>query len=165
MQARSRDGLAGAILFLIALAWIAGVFWAVPGSEDSTRIGPRGFPLGMGIALAFLSFLLIGSTLLGGWRQHAAASVVADSRPETRVEYWALLATFGFLIGHLLLMMWFGFVIGTVLAVGVFLPIALKQRSLRLLAGLSLGLAFGIWFVLGRLMGVYLPHSSFINLF
>ena len=34
-----------------------------------------------------------------------------------------------------------------------------------LLLGYSFGFAFGVWFILGQLMAVYLPRGSLINLF
>lgn len=170
MSVRARDQLAGAILFVIALAWIVVAYWAIPGSADAARLGARAFPVGMGIALASLSLLLIGGTLLGATQlgaRHAVGIAAETVEPdgETRVEYWALLATFGFLLGHLLLLTWFGFVVGTVLATAAFLWFVLKQRSPMLLVGLPLGLSFGIWFVLGKLMGVYLPRGSIVDLF
>ena len=59
----------------------------------------------------------------------------------------------------------FGFVIATVAAVAAFLVLVLDKRSPLLVAGMSLGLAFGIWLILGKAMGVYLPHGTLVDWF
>lgn len=165
MPAQARDRMAGAILLAIALVWTGGVFWLIPDGAAGARLSPRAFPAAMGIALAVLSLLLIGGTMVRAQRGQAVAGTAVTARGEARIEMWALLATFGFLIAHLLLMIWLGFVVGTVLATAGFIWLALRQRAPLLLVGLPLGLAFGIWLVLGKLMGVYLPHGSLIDLF
>jgi Tripartite tricarboxylate transporter TctB family len=154
------DRLAGAVLLLIALLWIAGVVWTIPDvTGDGGRVGPRGFPLAMGVLLAGLSVLLIaGSFIAGGTGRYDAARF-------DRAEMWALVATFGFLGGYVALLAWLGFTVATALAVAAFLVFVLNKRSPLLVAGMSLGLAFGIWLILGKAMGVYLPHGSLIDWF
>jgi putative tricarboxylic transport membrane protein len=156
------DRLAGAILLLVALLWIAGVFWTVPDAAgDSGRVGPRGFPFAMGVMLAVLAALMIATSFAGG----AAGAERSDRGLFDRAELWALVATFGFLGGYVALLAWFGFVLATVIAIAGFLVFALDKRSPLLIAGMSLGLAFGIWLILGKAMGVYLPHGSIIDWF
>jgi hypothetical protein len=153
--------LAGGILLAVALAWIGGVLWTVPEVASTARVGARGFPLAMGVLLAGLALMLILASFT------AAEQAVGESaaRRFDRTELWALLATFGFLSGYVVLMAWFGFVIGTVVATATFLVVALKRRSPVLIGGISFGLALGVWFILGKLMGVYLPHGSVIDWF
>ena len=55
--------------------------------------------------------------------------------------------------------------IATAVSVAAFLVFVLNKRSPLLVAGMSLGLAFGIWLILGKAMGVYLPHGSLIDWF
>jgi putative tricarboxylic transport membrane protein len=156
------DRLAGTILLLIALLWIAGVFWTIPDvAGGGGRIGPRGFPLSMGVLLAVLSVLMIA-------RSFAGSATAVDGQDKARfdgAEVWALIATFGFLAGYVALLAWLGFVVATTVATAAFLIVALKKRSLPLIVGMSLGLAFGVWLILGKLMGVYLPHGAIIDWF
>ncbi len=162
MTASKSDRLAGAVLLLVALLWIAGVFWTVPDAAgDTSRVGPRGFPLAMGVMLAVLAALIIAASFAGG----AASGERDDKGRFDRAELWALMATFGFLGGYVVLLAWVGFVLATVVAIAGFLFFALNKRSPQLIAGMSLGLAFGIWLILGKTMGVYLPHGSIIDWF
>jgi Tripartite tricarboxylate transporter TctB family len=155
------DRLAGIVLLLVALLWIAGVFWTVPeAAGDSGRVGPRGFPLAMGVMLAALSALMIAMSFAG-----SADADHGDKGRFDNAELWALIATFGFLGGYVALLAWFGFVVATAVAIAAFLVIALDKRSPLLVAGMSLGFAFGIWLILGKAMGVYLPHGSIIDWF
>ena len=154
------DRLAGAVLLLVALLWIAGVVWTIPDvAGDGGRVGPRGFPLAMGAMLAVLSALMIAGSF-------TATEAGADEPGRfDRAEIWALLATFGFLGGYVALLQWFGFAIATAAAVAAFLVFVLNKRSPLLIAGMSLGLALGIWLILGKAMGVYLPHGTIVDWF
>ncbi len=162
MTSLKSDRLAGAILLLVALLWIAGVFWTIPDvAGDGGRIGPRGFPLAMGVMLAALSVLLFAGSF-------AAAEAGADrdnERPFDRAEAWALVSTFGFLGGYVALLAWVGFVIATTVSTAAFLFFVFKKRSPLLVFGMPLGLAFGIWLILGKAMGVYLPHGTIVDWF
>lgn len=162
MTSLKSDRVAGVILLLVAALWIAGVFWTIPDvAGDGGRIGPRGFPLAMGVMLAALSALLIAGSF-------AAAEVDADRNDERwfdRAEVWALVSTFGFLGGYVALLAWVGFVMATTVSTAAFLFFVLKKRSPLLVFGMPLGLAFGIWLILGKAMGVYLPHGTIIDWF
>jgi hypothetical protein len=151
------DRLAGSILLLVALAWIVGCFWTIPEVAGGARVGPRGFPLAMGVMLAALAAILIAGSFAGG-----EVADDGDERSITRTDVWALASTFGFLAGYVVLMAWFGFLIGTIVSTASFLIVVLNKRSPVLIAGVSLGLAVGVWFILGKLMGVYLPHGTIV---
>jgi hypothetical protein len=71
----------------------------------------------------------------------------------------------GSLIAYALLMEWFGFVVATVVVVIALLRFGLNVRSLKLILGMSLIMGFGIYFVMGGLMGVYLPRGTIISPF
>ena len=159
MSPSTSDRVAGTILLLFAALWIVGVFWTIPEVTDSARLGPRGFPLAMGVMLAALSAMLIAGSFA------TAEPTIGDSTESSvnHAELWALLSTFGFLGGYVVLMAWFGFLIATAVSIALFLIIALNKRSPALIVGMSLGLAIGIWLILGKLMGVYLPHGAAID--
>jgi hypothetical protein len=69
------------------------------------------------------------------------------------------------LVAYALLMEWFGYVVATIIVVIGLLRFALDVRSLPVLLGMSLSMSFGVYFVMGSLMGVYLPHGTVISLF
>ncbi len=162
------DRLAGGILLLVAVVWSAAVYWTIPGGEGGGQIGPRGFPLGMGILLGVLALFMLAGSVVNG---EVGAPVDEDSvdRPRTPrqrfAERWSLVATFGFLGVYVLLLDLFGFLIATIVAVASFLAFVLDKRSPKLIAATSLGLGFGIWLILGKAMGVYLPRGSIIDWF
>jgi putative tricarboxylic transport membrane protein len=147
------DRLTGGILLLVAAIWTAGVYATIPGGGGVGQIGPRGFPLAMGIGLGLLSLIMI------------AAPDGEQRRRVDGAEIWALAATFGFLSAYVVLMDLFGFLIGTVAAVAPFLLFGLHKRSPKLVAGVALGMALIIWLVLGKAMGVYLPRGSIVDWF
>ncbi len=160
MTRAKSDRLAGLVLLLIAGLWIAGVFWTIPGVAGSSRVGPRGFPLAMGVMLAGLSLFLI---LAAGRDDEPEGE--RRTRADTQAEIWALAATFGFLAVYVLLLDLFGFLIATAVSTAAFLIVALHKRSPKLVAAVSLGLALAIWLILGKAMGVYLPRGSLFDLF
>jgi hypothetical protein len=154
------DRLAGFILLLVAGLWIAGVFWAIPGVAGSSRVGPRGFPLAMGVMLTGLSLLLILTAGRGG-----EPDGESRTRADIVAEIWALAATFGFLALYVVLLDLFGFLMGTAVSTAAFLVLVLRKTSPKLVAAVSLGLALAIWLILGKAMGVYLPRGSLFDLF
>jgi putative tricarboxylic transport membrane protein len=157
------DRLAGGILFAVALAWTAGAYWTIPGGAGEGQIGPRGFPLTTGMLLALLSLALIGSSYVASAADEAGEAKAPP--PARATEIWALVATFGFLAVNVVLLDLFGFLIATIASTAAFLVIALDKRSPRLIAAISLILAFAIWLILGKAMGVYLPRGSIIDWF
>lgn len=159
------DRLAGAVLLGVAVLWLVGVYWTIPAVDDGARVGPRGFPLAMGVLLAGLSLLLIVGSFATGGSADDSDDVPDTGTPERRAEVWALSATFGFLAIYVVLLDWIGFLLGTVAAVAGFLVVVLKRRSPAMVASVSLGLALTIWLALGKGMGVYLPHGALIDWF
>jgi putative tricarboxylic transport membrane protein len=160
-QAKS-DRLAGTILLLVAVLWIAGCFWTIPEVAGGARVGPRGFPLAMGVALAALSLALIVSSCFSAEALEGPEGAPPVNR---RIEAWALVSTFGFLALYVLLLDLFGFLLATIAATALFLVGVVDKRSPKLVALVSLGLAFGVWLILGKAMGVYLPRGSIIDWF
>jgi hypothetical protein len=80
-------------------------------------------------------------------------------------ERKAIGAVAGSLIVYALFMEWFGFVVATVVVVFTLLRYGLGVRSPRVLLGMPLIMGFGIFYVFGSLMGVYLPHGTVISPF
>lgn len=160
------DRLLGLALLVFAVAWTVIVVETIP-SGSSGPVGPRGFPLGLGVLLAGLSGLLI----LGSFTRDADP----DATPETDepqpksltlgVEVWAVASTVGLLVVYTLLLSYTGFIIGTALTVAAGLLLVLKTPGWRLLLGMSLGMSLGIYLIFGKLLGVYLPHGSWVDIY
>lgn len=161
MSDAASDRLTGAILLLFAGAWIAFVLATFPEVTNGPT-GARTYPLASGVLLALLSAMLIAGSFL---RRDRPA---ADGKPAAgidAIERRGIAATFGFLVVYLALLNYVGFILATVIALAGFLYLMLGKRSPWLLIGYPAGFAFGIWFLLGKVMGVYLPRGELINLF
>jgi len=161
MMERRRDRLIGLVLVAFAAAWCGIAYVTIPPGFGDAAIGPREFPLAVGLLLAALSALLFASSFLP---EPAAAARRPDELP-LGTEVWAAGSTVALLVVYALLMQWLGFVVATVIVVAVALRLVLNVRSPVLLIAMPLGLGFGIFFVMGRLMEIYLPRGTLIQPF
>lgn len=169
MKSAFGDRLLGLALLVFAVAWTVIVIETIP-SGSSGPVGPRGFPLGLGVLLAGLSGLLILGSFIPPDRD-----VAPDATPETDdaqrgsvtlgVEAWAVASTVGLLVVYTLLLGYTGFIIGTALTVAGGLLLILKTPGWRLMLGMPLGLSLGIYLIFGKLLGVYLPHGSWVDIY
>jgi putative tricarboxylic transport membrane protein len=160
MTTQGTDRLAGSILLVFAGLWCWGVVVMIPGDVGHGAVGPRGFPLGLGLLLAALSALLLASSFL------KKPEVAAQAPPEQgRLwgEIWAVSSTLAILVGYAALMYATGFIIATATTVIAALVLVLGKRSWRLVGGLSLGTAFGAYIIFSKVLGVYLPHGRWID--
>ena len=83
MSQTKLDRLSGGILLVVAIVWTAGVIWSIPGGDGEGQIGPRGFPLGMGILLGILSLFLIAGSIMNGQSDAAPADEDTVEAPRT----------------------------------------------------------------------------------
>jgi putative tricarboxylic transport membrane protein len=162
MTWRARDRVVGAFLILLAAVWCTVVWMTVPSGYGDALVGPRDVPFWLGIGLIVFSLVMIARSYLAGTEETEAEPPAAADR---KSEWLAIAAVTGSLIAYALLMDWFGYVIATIIVVVGLLRFALGVRSLRVIAGMALGMSFGVYFVMGSLMGVYLPHGNLIALF
>ena|SRR5690242_16129575 len=160
MNGHVRDRIVGTVLIVFAAVWCVTVWLTVPNNYGEALVGPRDVPFGLGIGLAVLALALIGISYVGG----AGASHVRD-KGDRRSEWWAVGVVAGSLLAYALLMEWFGFVIATIVVIVGLLRLALGVRSLPIILGMSLSMSFGVYFVMGGLMGVYLPHGTVFSVF
>jgi putative tricarboxylic transport membrane protein len=152
--------LTGLVLLVFAVAWTVAAFREIPEGFGGTAVTPRSFPIGLGIVLALLSVALIAGTFIKRLEQDEA--VVPAGASDRSSEIWAIACTFGFLIVYMVALNLVGFVIATVAVLALTLYVVLRARSPLVVLGVPLGLAFGIWLVMGKFMGVYLPHGTLI---
>ena len=156
----SATRLTGSILFVIAVAWTVVAFRVIPEGFGGTAVTPRTFPIGLGIVLALLSLGLIAGTFM----RHGEGDepIAPRGASERSGEIWAIAVTFGFLIVYMVALNLVGFVIATIAVLVATLYFVLRARSPFVLIGVPLGLTFGLWLVMGKFMGVYLPHGMLI---
>lgn len=161
MSTLARDRLAGIVLLAIAVIWLALVLGTFPPATLDAPTSSRTYPLASGIALAILSVIvLLGSIVPRKDGAGAGKAVHIDG-----MEWRGIAATFGFMVAYIVALKYSGFIIGTFVVLAAFLYLVLGKRSPWLLIGYPAGFAFGVWFILGKLMAVYLPRGEFINLF
>lgn len=163
MNSRRSDIILSTILLVVSALWCWGVVTTIPGAEDGSRLGARGFPLGLGLLLGGLSLII----LLQSFRP-ASVEIIDDetAAPDISrgVEAWAIAATVGLLVGYAVLLEYTGFMIATALVVAAAVGPVLGIWRLKLIAGMSAGLSLGIYLIFGKLLGVYLPYGKLINL-
>ena len=150
----------GLILLLVAAVWTVGSLWLIPPGFGGASITPRSFPVYLGLILGALSLLLIGGTFIRNGAESGFAPVPRNS--ERGSEYWARAVTFGCLVAYGVTLDLVGFVPATLAVSATILYAVFGTRSPAILVGLPLGLTFVIWFVMGKLMGVYLPRGTLI---
>lgn len=151
--------LTGLTLLAFAVAWTVGAFWLIPDGFGGGPISPRGFPVGLGVLLTLLSLALLAGTFGKGDRGEERTAVLFSDRVS---EFWAIATTFIFLFAYMAGLYLFGFVIATVVVLVATLFFLLRYRSPLVLAGVPLVLTFGIWLLMGKFMGVYLPHGTLV---
>jgi putative tricarboxylic transport membrane protein len=162
MEEHVRDRIVGVVLVAFATAWCIVVWATVPNAYGDAVVGPRDVPLWLGMILGLLALALIGRSFWGPMGQPADEKDIPIDRTS---EWKAFGVVTGSLMAYALLMEWFGYVVATLVVVSVLLRFALGVTSLRVLIGMSVGLSFGVYFVMGGLMGVYLPHGTIVSLF
>lgn len=152
-----RDRLLFLALLVIGVAWVVLSATTIPNGYSGSHISPKTFPTTLGVLLS--GFALMG--LLGAERKHRKEKVVeAADNGGIAQEIWAAAATFGFLILYVVAMYVLGFTLATILTVAAFLVTVLKERSIVLVGAMSLGLGFGLYLLMSRLLGVYLPTGA-----
>lgn len=161
MSSLVRDRLAGAVLLVVAIVWIALVLRTFPPALVDAPTSPRTFPLASGIGLAVLSAIV----LLGTFLPKKDGAETGTPTTIDALEWRGIAATFGFMVAYIVALKYVGFVIGTLVVLAAFLFVVLGKRSPWLLIGYPVGFAFGVWLILGKLMAVYLPRGELINLF
>jgi hypothetical protein len=161
---RVRDRIVGAVLIALSLAWCTVVWITVPKGYGDAPVDPRDAPFWLGVGLIVFSLAMIVRSYFAADAPPEETEITAAAR-DRKSEWLAIGVVTSSLIAYALLMDWFGYVIATIVVVGALLRFALGVRSLPLLLGMTLSMSFGVYFVMGTLMGVYLPHGTVISLF
>lgn len=163
MAAYHTDRILGAVLVIVAALWTWAVIETIPFFDDGSGLGARGFPLGLGVLLGVLGFILLVRSFVIREAGEAGAAEPAVERTDLRHELWAVGMVL-LLPVYAALMQYTGFVIATFVTVALAVGPMLGLWRPRLLLGMSLGLSLGIYLIFGKLLGVYLPYGTWINL-
>ena len=167
MGAARRDRVTGILLLAFAAAWVLAVWYTVP-AGTSEIVGPRTFPLGLGIALGVLALVLLAASFV------KPAGISTDDVEEDDAKGKALagwlylrlvLSLVLVIVAYGFLMEKVGFVLATLATVAVMVGLILKIRNPLTIIGMAVGLAFGCWLLFGKILGAYLPPGTWISLF
>lgn len=159
---RREDILAGSLLMIFSILWVAVVWSTVPVGEG---VGPRAFPLWLGVALVVLSVLLLLKGLRGVYPAVEEAEYAVEPpvsivlRLSLVVAVCVIIAVYGFLMQKI------GFLPATVITVAATLIFGLGERRPLVVIGMALGIAVGAWAAFGQLLGAYMPPGTWITLF
>jgi putative tricarboxylic transport membrane protein len=161
MSESLRNRISGAVLFAIAVVWIALVYATIAPGEGS-EAGPRAFPLFFGYVLAGLSLLL----LLQSLRPPAPdLDHDADAHAALPREWISVAVAIGVIVLYGLLLEPFGFIPSTAFIVALVLPFGLGVKSPVIVLGMAIGLSLGCYLVFGKLLGVYMPPGQIITIY
>jgi len=155
--------MTGLVLLGLAIVWSVLVVQTIPTGKGEGDVGPRAFPLLLGLILVGLSALLIFQSLARPDVSKGAVKSAAEPRNKRRVIEITL-AVFITIIGYGFLLEKTGFLLGTIITVITVMVVILKLRRPLLIVGMAFGLAVGCWLIFGKLVGAYLPHGTWISL-
>jgi hypothetical protein len=163
MNAAWSDRLAGIALLAIAVSWSGLVYWTIPAGSDG-YIGPRAFPLFLGLILSGLSAAMLLRAFLPKTGKQPAELSEDTNMSVTGQEVRLAGGVFLVIIGYGFLLEKLGFVLATPIMIVVTLVGVLGLRRPLLIAAIAAGVTIGCWGIFGKLLGVYLPHGSWVSI-
>ena len=171
MRAYHRDRITATALLAFAIVWCVVVWQTIPvGSPGS--VGPRAFPLGLGILLAVLSGLLLVRAQVR--KRIETAADEADDTPDDSTSMSGahegtylrmVFSVFAVIVAYGFLMEKIGFVLATLVTIPAMMMLVLGIRDPLRIAGMAFAMTFGCWLVFGKLLGAYLPPGTWLSLF
>lgn len=176
MTARTRDIVTGVILLALSIAWTLAVYLTIPPGTGGGDIGPRAFPLWLGVFLGAMSLLMVLRSLSarpapparggGAGRPGDGPGIAApgNARAERRQEVWYVALTFGLLVLYGLALPVIGFNLSTVAVVVLTLWLCVRERSVKVLTGMAIGIPLIVWLIFGKILQIPLANGSWINL-
>lgn len=159
MTDSKRDLIVGCILLLISAVWSTTVYQTIPPGAGEGDVGPRAFPLVVGLALGVFALFLV----FHQFRSDASAPAESDAADEP-VSLAVPLLTLAHIVGYGFLMTRVGFVLATFVTVLSVMLICVRERSPLRIAIASIGITLGCWLIFAKVLGVYLATGSWINL-
>lgn len=165
MKARRTDLIAATLLLAFAIAWSVTVYNTVPDSVYG--IGPKDFPLVLGVILIVMSALLLLRTLPGNQgtdevevkKDDRAADPEFAGGGKFAVGIFLLIILYGFLIERI------GFLLTTpIIIIGALVGL-LRIRNPATILALAVGITAGCWLVFNKMLGIYMPPGSWVSFY
>ncbi len=163
MSVSHRDRLVGFVLLTIGLIWSGLVYETIPPGDPGT-VGPRAFPLLLGIILVVLSAIMVVRSF---FESEGADRAPAHGPAEPSASWFEakvaggvflFIVLYGFFLERL------GFRIATAALVAAAMVGPLKIRNPLLIILFSVGMAVGCWLVFNKLLGAYMPYGSWTSM-
>lgn len=168
MPQRKIDILTGLVFLALAVVWCSYVVETIPAGAGGGDVGPRAFPLLLGVLLGIVSVVLVLLRLFAPTEQQKAAAPSAEAAAEAaadRGSEWAsLVMVLAALVGYGWAMPKIGFVLATALVIALMMVFALRDRSPVRLVGMTVGIPAGCWLLFGKLLELPLAHGSWISI-
>ncbi len=167
MTAARRDRFLGMALLAIALTWTGIVYATIPGGQGEGDVGPRAFPLLLGLMLAgFSAYVIFGSFRAAAVESEETEADGEAGQPSSvdRMEVVTVVSVIALILGYGFFMEKIGFLLATPIAVSIGLWGLLDVRKPVLVGSLAFGITIGCWFMFGKLLGAYLPPGTWISL-
>lgn len=166
MTSSARDIALSVSLLALAVIWTWLVIDTIRPGFGHGDIGPRAFPMVLGIILGGLSVLLLIRTVaLRRDDSKVAGTGDVDAMDEESTSRWGSMvlvaleiSVYGFLLQKL------GFLIATPLLILFVLVIHLRLTSWKTIIGMTLGMTLGCWLFFEKLLGIYLANGSWFNI-
>lgn len=166
MTSSARDLALSVSLLAFAVIWTWLVVDTIRPGLGHGDIGPRAFPMVLGIILGGLSVLLFVRTLILRRDETTAAGTGdVDAMDEDSTSRWGSMvlvaieiSAYGFLLQKI------GFLIATPILILFVLVIHLRLRSWKTILGMTLGMTLGCWLFFEKLLGIYLANGSWFNI-
>lgn len=166
MTNSAKDIALGLSLLVLSAVWTWLVIDTIPTGWGHGDVGPRAFPMVLGIILGGLCVLLLIRTyVLGRASAGKAGAGDVDAIEEASTERWGSMvlvaieiSAYGFLLQTL------GFLIATPILILFVLVIHLRLRSWKTILGMTLGMTLGCWLFFEKLLGIYLANGSWFNI-
>lgn len=165
MTDTGKEYVLSTVLLAVGVVWVALVWSTIPPAFDEGTVGPRAFPLALGLILIALTALLLFFTVSRSRNRPKRLAPSGEVITEYRKIEWvpALLLTAEIVLYGVLLEK-IGFLLATPVVVLSVMVLNLRIRSPRRLLGMSLGLTVGCWLIFQKVMGIYLATGTWINL-
>ena len=178
MTKSGTDILVAMILIAISVFWCSYVVATIPPGTGAGDVGPRAFPLLLGILLGILALGLMlyrlayrqsnlsDQTASPGMFDNDASSAIPQSnlKKHSRVDWLmqaltlVLIAGFGFALEKI------GFVLATMLIVVLVMVLCLQDRKPLRIIAMSVGVTFVCWLIFGQILDIPLATGTWINL-
>lgn len=165
MTDSKRDLIVGCVLLLISAVWSTTVYQTIPTGAGEGDVGPRAFPLVVGLALGVFALVLVFRQIRPD--DPANTNTNTNTGTNTVSEPTSLagpLLTLAHIVGYGFLMTRVGFVIATFVTVLSVMLICVRERSPLRIGIASFGITLGCWLLFAKVLGVYLATGSWINL-